>query len=106
MRKILTIRGFQDYLANKGCTKILFASVDQGTQVYSKMNFYIEFNAISFHLGMAKKDILLKADNGGMEIKDVYGIKIEEDGCILGDIVSVFCNRCEEVASYKLCRCK
>lgn len=88
---MLNLSSFRDYINNNRPSVILYDDENNWEQQpYNALTMSLAFESVN--IGFNPNTVTLKGDNGIIRFNFVRGVKIEAAGCVLGDIITLYCS--------------
>lgn len=88
---MLNLSSFRDYINNNRPSVILYDDENNREQrPYNTLTMSLAFESVNIYFN--PNTVTLKGNSGVMRFYNVIGAKIEAAGCLLGDIITLYCS--------------
>lgn len=107
---MLNITEFRNYITEKKPKEIIYNDENnsdyiQGTErrcysIAQPLRMCITFNDIL--IATNPNIVQLQSKSGKMRFNHIQRVSVDTGGCVLGDVVTLYCNACEKTSAYTL----
>lgn len=107
---MLNIIGFKDYITEKRPKEIIYNDENNSDYIQGTERRCYSI-AQPFHMCLTFNNILittnpnivqLQSKSGKMRFNHIHRVSIDTSGCLLGDVVTLYCNADEKTKAYTL----